>query len=129
MTHLEVLLTFISGLFSIGLGGMGVLFYRQTKRTKTAEAFSAEVNALKGAIDAMKEELDRMRARIKDLETTEGVLRREKDVLEVKHAKNKSAINQAHSCEYANACPVLKRREENEEEYARQVSKRAERNG
>lgn len=114
----------------------GLLFFRQQKRFKTAEAFQKEVDALKATIETIKKVYDEQIAaqglRIDKLtkDVAEGDirnthLREANSILEIKHAKNKSAINTAYSCRHCAGdsanCPVLQQRARNEEEYAKSL--------
>lgn len=151
MTILEIILTAVASLLTVVTGGGGVLFRRQQKRTKTAEAFRQEVDAMKVAIETMElsykaqieglkdfyknqfdmayTRIDKLQSDLQKQDVMNSHLRSANDVLEVKHAKNKSAINRAHECAFCDTpanCPVLKQRSINEEEYLRSIEKKEE---
>lgn len=115
-----------------------VLYRKQQKRLRTAEAFSKEVEALKSTIDTMQQQLQYYAGRLAEMQKFyDGRLAemqnliigkdsyisqvsQDKHLLEIKNAKNKSAINKAYSCRCRSdtyKCPVLIQRTENEEEY------------
>ena len=109
-------------------GIVNIILYRKVdKRTKTAEAFEKEVSALSNTIDAMKrhqeytdQRLERMQEELTKKDVYNSQLMREKHVLEVKHSRNKSAMNKAHECPFCDdksQCPVVKQRAINDEEY------------
>ncbi len=135
MSTLEIILTFTASLMTLLLGGGGIVYHRQSKRSKTAEAFAAEVAALKASQEVWKEQIAFLNARVDDLQrivldqdTREHQLRDTVSVLEIKHAKNKSAINTAYGCCFCDTpakCPVLIARTRNEDEYTAIIEKRA----
>ena len=104
-----------------------VLYRKQQKRFKTAEAFEKEVIALKGTVEILQQQITFQENRITDTQKLVinkdayiAQLSHEKHVLEVKHAKNKSAINKAYGCIHcsdASLCPVLVQKAANEESY------------
>lgn len=104
-----------------------ILYRKQQKRFKTAEAFEKEVEALKVTVSTMREQLQFYDGRLNEMQKMVigkdvyvSQLSEEKHTLEVKNSKNKSAINKAYSCEHCSdisSCPVLKQRAANEEEY------------
>lgn len=104
-----------------------MLYRKQQKRFKTAEAFEKEVEALKITVSTMREQLQFYDGRLTEMQKMVigkdayiGQLSEEKHTLEIKNSKNKSAINRAYSCEHCSdisLCPVLKQRAANEEEY------------
>lgn len=114
---------------------VSLLMYRKaSKRQKNAEAFEKEVASLQAAQNVYKDQLNYQGSRIDALQreiTTQDArmreLREDNNILEIKHAKNKSAINKAHECTFCNSiadCPVLRQRTKNEEEYVAQIEKR-----
>lgn len=121
------------------LGGSGalitfLLYRKQLKRFKNAEAFEKEVEALNKTVLILQQQIEWQGKQIEGMQRTDGEknayiaqLSADKHVLEIKHAKNKSAINKAYECplcdDKAN-CPVLKQRAINEEEYLRKIEKK-----
>lgn len=125
----------ILGLLVGLLGGGGVfitwmLYRKQTKRFKEAEAFEKDAQAWKTALESLQNQVNWQEERLSILQKTllekESyvlVISKEKDILEVKHAKNKSAINKAHGCELSSSCPVLKQQAKNDDEYIHSIEK------
>lgn len=109
------------------------MFRKQQKRFKTAEAFEKEVTALQASVTLMQGQIKFLNDSLVDTQKLViekdayiGTLSTDKHVLEIKHAKNKSAINQAYSCTFCDdkaACPVLMQRAKNEEAYLKEISK------
>lgn len=128
-------LTWILTFFSTVTGGTALyslLIYRkQAKRFKTAEAFEKEVLALQQTIDGMQKQVDWQEKRLTEMQNLIvnkdayiATLTNDKSTLEIKHAKNKSAINRAYGCELCDTpinCPVIKQRTLNEEEYLKRI--------
>lgn len=117
------------------------MFRKQQARIKNAEASQkeSEVDSLKlTALQATVEELRKqiifcesrlasLQALIVDKDTYIGVLSMEKHTLEVKNARNKSAINEAYKCTFCEDikfCPVILQRNKNEESYLKSIEKR-----
>lgn len=120
------------------LGGGGVvvtwiLYRKQEKRLRNAEAVEKEVESLRKTVETLQlnqtfyeERLKALQALVVEKDTYIGVLSGDKHTLEVKHAKNKSAINLAHSCGFISCpddCVVLRQRAKNDEEYAKRIEK------
>lgn len=134
MDLLHWILTAITTLFG-GTSFYTILLYRkQEKRAKNAEAFGKEVTALQTAQGIYEKQLESQSKRIDELQkqlTNQDArmreLREDNNILEIKHAKNKSAINKAYSCTFCPStgqCPVLVQRAINEEDYVKQIEKR-----
>lgn len=141
MSEWVVIITSVLGV----LGGGGafvsfILYRKQQKRFKTAEAFEKEVNALRAAVATLEAaqgvyetQLTAQSIRIDEFQKTianqDGQIRHirnEKHTVEIKHAKNKTAINRAYECPFCEdkaACPVLKQRADNEEQYLREIQR------
>lgn len=129
------ILTWILTAFSTLTGGTAfytfIMYRQQAKRFKTAEAFEKEVTALKSTIEGLQKQIEFQEGRLNEMQKTLvnkdayiGTLTADKSVLEVKHAKNKSAINRAYSCSFCDSaanCPVLQQRALNEEEYLKRI--------
>lgn len=124
------------------LGGSGalitfLLYRKQLKRFKNAEAFEKEVEALNKTVLILQQQVEWQGKQIESMQRTIGQkdayiaqLTSDKHVLEIKHAKNKGAINQAYECTLCtdkSECPVLKKRAKNEEDYLRKIEKQNER--
>ncbi|MDD4728575.1 MAG: hypothetical protein PHN55_07485 [Dysgonamonadaceae bacterium] len=109
-----------------------VLYRKQQKRFKTAEAFEKEVEALKNTVETMRQQLTFYDGRLTEMQKLVvgkdayiGQLSQEKHILEIKNSKNKSAMNKAYGCEHCSdvaLCPVLKQRALHEEEYLKSLS-------
>ncbi len=109
-----------------------ILYRKQQRRFKTAEAFEKEVDALKNTVETMRQQLQFYDGRLtemqklvvgKDLYISQ--LSQEKHLLEIKNSKNKSAMNKAYSCEHCtdiSLCPVLIQRATNEEAYLNELN-------
>lgn len=119
------------------LGGGGalvtyMLYRKQLKRFKNAEAVEKEVATLRSAIAAMEqnqkwyeERLASLQKLLLEKESYVEVLSKDKNLLEIKHSKNKSAINKAYECSFCpdtSKCPVLIQRSKNEDEYLRTLT-------
>lgn len=129
--------TILTSIISILCGSSTVitfmLYRKQQKRFKTAEAFEKEVTALRATVEILQQQVTFQEGRITDTQKLVinkdayiSQLSHEKHVLEVKHAKNKSAVNKAYSCSHcpdAALCPVLIQRAANEEEYLKSLEK------
>lgn len=110
-----------------------ILYRRQQKRFKTAEAFEKEVVALKTTVEVMQHQLTFYDGRLSEMQKLVvgkdayiSQLSKDKTTLEIKNSKNKSAMNRAYSCHYApetGECPVIKQRMKNDELYLRQLNK------
>ena len=111
---------------------MWVMFRKQTARIKNAEAVEKEVQSLRSTVDALQQQQEFYEKRLKAMqELVIGkdnyieVISHDKLVLEVKHAKNKSAINRAHECEFckgdSSKCPVLAQKNKNDDEYLHSI--------
>lgn len=134
------LLNWILGVLTLISGsttGISLFMYRrQSMRFKTAEAFEKEVAALSSTVENLKsqisfydERLNKLQELIVNKDVYIGVISEEKNALEIKHARNKSAINRAYACGYCSDlkdCPVLKQRTKNEEEYLKIINKNLE---
>lgn len=111
-----------------------LLYRKQSTRIKTAEAFESEVKALRLEIDALKEQINFERTcreedkkTILTLETHNTQLIEDKAATEIKHARNKKALNRAYECTHCastNDCPVIKQRLVNEEEYLKELERK-----
>lgn len=129
------LLTWILTAFSAITGGTAFyslfLFRKQQGRFKNAEAFEKEVTALKQTIQTMQQQVEWQEKRLSEMqkliinkESYIATLTADKSTLEVKHAKNKSAINRAYGCPFCDTpanCPVLMQRAQNEDEYLKRI--------
>ena len=129
------ILTWILTAFSTLTGGTAfytfIMYRQQAKRFKTAEAFEKEVTALKSTIEGLQKQIEFQEGRLNEMQKTLVnkdayivTLTADKSVLEVKHAKNKSAINRAYGCSFCDSvanCPVLQQRALNEEEYLKRI--------
>lgn len=119
------------------LGGGGalityMLYRKQLKRFKNAEAVEKEVATLRSAIAAMEqnqkwyeERLASLQKLLLEKESYVEILSKDKNFLEIKHSKNKGAINKAYECSFCSdtsKCPVLIQRSKNEEEYIRTLT-------
>jgi uncharacterized membrane-anchored protein YhcB (DUF1043 family) len=123
--------TIITSILSILCGSSTIitfiLYRKQQKRFKTAEAFEKEVDALKNTVETMRQQLQFYDGRLAEMQKLVvgkdvyiSQLTQDKHTLEVKNSKNKSAMNKAYSCDHCSdiaLCPVLKQRAANEEEY------------
>ena len=104
----------IIGLISGG-GLAFILFYKQNKRLKTAEATAHEVEVLQKLVNTLQEEIARMNEKQKSLENRltdkDGIislLYRQIDERDRKNHIKRMAINCAISCKNAlSDCPVL----------------------
>lgn len=131
------ILNWILGVLTLASGSTAIIslfmYRRQSIRFKNAEAFEKEVAALSSTVENLKSQisfydgrLDKLQALVVNKDVYIGVLSEEKNTLEIKHAKNKSAINQAYTCKYCpdkKDCPVLAQRAKNEEEYLKKIDK------
>lgn len=119
------------------LGGGGalvtyMLYRKQLKRFKNAEAVEKEVATLRSAIAAMEqnqkwyeERLASLQKLLLEKESYVEVLSKDKNFLEIKHSKNKGAINKAYECSFCpdtSKCPVLIQRSKNEDEYLKTLT-------
>lgn len=135
----EAILQIILGVLTVISSGsaivIGLMFRKQTARIKNAEAVEKEVQALRGTVVSLQKQqefyekrLEAMQKLIIDKDNYIAVISHDKEVVEIKHAKNKSAINRAHECEFCRGdtakCPVLAQRMRNEEEYLQSIEKR-----
>lgn len=135
----EAILQIILGVLTVISSGsaivIGLMFRKQTARVKNAEAVEKEVQALRGTVVSLQKQqefyekrLEAMQKLIIDKDNYIAVISHDKEVVEIKHAKNKSAINRAHECEFCKGdtakCPVLAQRMRNEEEYLQSIEKR-----
>lgn len=131
------ILNWILAAFSALCGGSTIvtlfIYHKQQKRFKTAEAFEKEVTALQASVTLMQGQIKFLNESLTDTQklvvekdTYIGTLSKDKHTLEIKHAKNKSAINTAYGCQFCEdkaECPVLKQRAQNEEEYLRKIER------
>ena len=129
------ILNWILAAFSALCGGSTFftlfMYRKQQKRFKTAEAFGNEVSALAAAQGLLRDQITFQAGRIDELQKLLvskddyiGQISAEKHTIEMKHAKNKSAINKAYECRFCENtadCPVLIQRAQNEEEYLRKI--------
>lgn len=135
----DAILQIILGVLTVISSGsaivIGLMFRKQTARVKNAEAVEKEVQALRGTVVSLQKQqefyekrLEAMQKLIIDKDNYIAVISHDKEVVEIKHAKNKSAINRAHECEFCRGdtakCPVLAQRMRNEEEYLQSIEKR-----
>lgn len=135
----DAILQIILGVLTVISSGsaivIGLMFRKQTARIKNAEAVEKEVQALRGTVVSLQKQqefyekrLEAMQKLIIDKDNYIAVISHDKEVVEIKHAKNKSAINRAHECEFCKGdtakCPVLAQRMRNEEEYLQSIEKR-----
>lgn len=119
------------------LGGGGalityMLYRKQLKRFKNAEAVEKEVATLRSAMAAMEqnqkwyeERLASFQKLLLEKESYIEVLSKDKNFLEIKHSKNKGAINKAYECSFCpdtSKCPVLIQRSKNEDEYLKTLT-------
>ena len=131
------ILNWILAVFSALCGGSTIItlfiYRKQQKRFKTAEAFEKEVTALQASVTLMQGQIKFLNDSLTDMQKLViekdayiSTLSTDNQVLEVKHVKYKSVINQAYSCAYCEDkanCPVLKRRAKNEEAYLNEISR------
>lgn len=129
--------TILTSLISVLCGSGTVVTYalyrKQQKRYKIAEAFEKEVVALKATVETMQtqlrfydERLSEMQKLVVGKDAYISQLSQDKHLLEVKNARNKSAINKAHGCGHcANVsdCPVLRQKTANEDDYLKQLNR------
>lgn len=135
----DAILQIVLGVLTVISSGsaivIGLMFRKQTARVKNAEAVEKEVQALRGTVVSLQKQqefyekrLEAMQKLIIDKDNYIAVISHDKEVVEIKHAKNKSAINRAHECEFCRGdtakCPVLAQRMRNEEEYLQSIEKR-----
>lgn len=135
----DAILQIILGVLTVISSGsaivIGLMFRKQTARVKNAEAVEKEVQALRSTVVSLQKQqefyekrLEAMQKLIIDKDNYIAVISHDKEVVEIKHAKNKSAINRAHECEFCKGdtakCPVLAQRMRNEEEYLQSIEKR-----
>lgn len=125
-------ITIVTSIFGL-LSGSGAfitfaLYRKQQKRLKNAEAVEKEVSTLRSTIETLQtnmtfyeERLNTLQKLVIEKDNYIAVLTNDKQTVDIKHAKNKNAINRAHECEYckgdASKCPVLDQRRKNEAEY------------
>lgn len=135
----DAILQIVLGVLTVISSGsaivIGLMFRKQTARVKNAEAVEKEVQALRSTVVSLQRQqefyekrLEAMQKLIIDKDNYIAVISHDKEVVEIKHAKNKSAINRAHECEFCKGdtakCPVLAQRMRNEEEYLQSIEKR-----
>lgn len=85
-----------------------VLYRRQTKRFKDAEAFEKEVKALEAALNVMREQIDFCQTQIEILQ--KSVLHKDERI-----SRLNSVIVAAHKCSHitnVTECPVLVKKSE-----------------
>lgn len=131
-------LQIISIIFGV-LGGSGalvtyLLYSKQLKRFKNAEAFEKEVQALKAAMSVLEQQITFQAGQITSLQqsyaardTEAKQLERSLHICEVKNSKNKSVISQAYECTFCpdtSKCPVILQRVRNEQEYLKALEQR-----
>lgn len=119
------------------LGGGGalvtyMLYRKQLKRFKNAEAVEKEVATLRSAMAAMEqnqkwyeERLTSLQKQLLEKESYVEVLSKDRNLLEIKHSQNKGAINKAYECSFCpdtSKCPVLIQRSKNEDEYLKTLT-------
>lgn len=121
----------LTSLISLIFGSSTIVTYglyrKQQKRLRTAEAFAKEVEALKSTINAMQQQMQYYEGRLTEMQkliigkdTYIAQISQDRHTLEIKNAKNKSAINKAYGCVYrsdTHACPVLTQRISNEKDF------------
>lgn len=123
----------------LGTGGIfisSVMFRKVTKRSKVAEAFSKEVDSLRETIGELRKQISFCEERLLQMQSMLSLrdnyidtLSREKNTLEIKNARNKSAINKAYECAHCGdvaKCAVLMQRSKNEEEYLKVIEHKTE---
>ena len=129
----------VGGIFTLLGGGSALLSWyynrKQNRRLLEAEAAVAEYARTASEITSLRAQMvfyeERLAALQKMVESKDGyiqVLSHDKDVLEIKHAKNKSVINKAHECEICDdltKCPVLRQRKINDDAYAAQLESKS----
>lgn len=129
--------TLLTSIISILCGSTTIvtflLYRKQQKRFKTAEAFEKEVVALQNTVETMRRQLEFYDGRLSEMQKLVvgkdvyiSQLSLDKHTLEIKNSKNKSAMNKAYSCEHCSdisLCPVLRQRAANEEEYLKSLNK------
>lgn len=135
----DAILQIVLGVLTVISSGstivIGLMFRKQTARIKNAEAVEKEVQALRSTVVSLQKQqefyekrLEAMQKLIIDKDNYIAVISHDKEVVEIKHARNKSAINRAHECEFCKGdtakCPVLAQRMRNEEEYLQSIEKR-----
>jgi len=140
---METLVTFFTEIWQwiFGAGGLVSIFlyYRQTRRLKTAEAKSAEIEAVQKVIDSLQKRLDDQEMQIEKLQfrldgkdsiiqakdEIIGHLHTEKNILTLKYNQKKGAINCAFECEKARCggCPVLIELKKIEDDYLSKLNK------
>lgn len=141
---MEQAVTIISVVFGF-LGGGGafitaMMYRKQERRLKNAEVVAKEVDTLRNALDAIKEQIPFLMGQIADLQKLVyskdayiGQLNESNHVLNIKHAKNKYAINRAYDCRHCDdsaqqpgsrkvTCPVLVQKAANDKEYLDSVN-------
>lgn len=121
----------LTSLISLLFGSSTIVTYglyrKQQKRLRNAEAFAKEVEALKSTINAMQQQMQYYEGRLTEMQkliigkdSYIAQISQDRHTLEIKNAKNKSAINKAYGCSYRSdtyKCPVLVHRKANEEEF------------
>lgn len=130
---IELIITFLKEYWELLFGASGlvsfVLYYKQTKRTKNAEATIKEIGALKNTIDLLEQRIESLHKEVgilqQRIDSKDGVLdamQKRYSELEKKYNMKKSAISCALSCTgtSANECPVLKRQTELDDKYLKQ---------
>lgn len=98
-----------------------VLYRRQTKRFKDAEAFEKEVKALEAALTVMREQIDFCQTQIETLQ--KSVLHKDERI-----SRLNSVIVAAHKCSHitkVTECPVLVKKSEDDALYYT-INKKAE---
>lgn len=126
---------YIAAILSLVGGGSALFtffYYRkQERRLKNANAIETEVDALRKTVESLQqqqrfyeERLNALQALVIEKDSYITSLSTDKHTLEIKHAKNKTAINAAYSCDVRTdkaKCPVLKERMKNELEYLKRI--------
>lgn len=87
MTTLEIILTFVTSLITLFLGGQSVLYYRQTKRLKSLENAEKEQEIETKVIDGWQEYVAELKAEKAELKTEISKLETDYNELREKHFK------------------------------------------
>lgn len=113
----------------LGVGGVlgfisWILFYKESKRLKVAEASRDELANLNTTLGSLQKQvefqgtqIDRLQEELKEERRLRTLSYREIDELQKKYNLKKLAINCAFSCKSQNDCPVLIKLKEIEEDY------------
>jgi septal ring factor EnvC (AmiA/AmiB activator) len=128
---LNTLITIFALIFGAGGSVMSIIYFRQNKRIKNAEADNAELDKLRKGFEILQQRVDDLYKELKETrsqlarvraENTE--LYKDKNILELKNSQKKSCIHRAHECKYEKFCPVLMRQREIEDDYYSMLTER-----